>query len=158
MRKEFCDELHKSMAKDNRIIIIAVNLGYNFLDQIRKDYPNRFIDTGVSEQAAMGMAVGLVSEGKIPVVYTITSFLLYRPFEIIRNYINYYKYPVKLGGTGRDKDYSHDGMSHWSEDAKYFLDGFPNIVQFWPDNEGAITQIMNDFLYNQKPSFISLRR
>ena len=43
---------------------------------------------------------------------------------IIRNYVNYEKIPVKLIGSGRDRDYEHDGISHWSDDAYKLFGGY----------------------------------
>lgn len=120
MRGYFGNELHKYMTQDPNIIVVTANLSYGLFDFIKQDYPSRFIDTGVSEQVALGLSVGLASEGKIPVVYSITPFLLYRPFEIIRNNVDKYQIPVKLVGSGRDKDYFEAGFSHWSEDAITF--------------------------------------
>ena len=88
MRGWFAYYLHKQMSKNNKIWIITGDLGYKMWDQIRIDFPDRFINTGAAEQAMMGIACGLALEGKIPIVYSISTFLLYRPFETIRNYIN----------------------------------------------------------------------
>lgn len=159
MRGYFSYALYKEMENNLDIWVVAGDLGYGMLNSIRKDFPDRFINTGASEQTMMGVAIGLAMEEKIPVVYSITPFLLYRPFETIRNYINREEWPVKLVGSGRDKDYLHDGFSHWSHDAKTVLDNaFPNIKQYWPGTKYDIPNIMNDFLYNSRPSFISLRR
>ena len=152
MRRRFAKELEKYMADEN-IYLITANLGYKMFDRIKKKYPGRFIDVGVAEQAAVGMAIGLSIERKIPVVYSITPFLLYRPFELIRNYVAR-GYNVKLVGSGRNKDYSQDGFTHWADDARYFLFGFPKIKQFWPKSKLP----MEEFLYNGKPSFLSLKR
>ncbi len=158
------------------IWIIVGDLGYKMWDKVRDDFRDRFINTGAAEQAMMGIAVGLALKGKIPIVYSITTFLLYRPFETIRNYINHEKIPVKLVGSGRDKDYAHDGFSHWSEDAwklfemplSYYedlRDGeeemipiFNNIHAFWPQTKEEIPKMVDSMIKNNKPSFISLRR
>jgi transketolase len=134
------------------------DLGYGGFDQIQEKFPDRFINTGASEQSMINIAVGLALQGKIPYVYSITSFLLYRPYEAIRNYINHEKIPVKLVGSGRDKDYAHDGFSHWSADAKSVLDNLPNIIQYWPKKETEIIGIIKDTAINKKPCFISLIR
>jgi len=64
------------------------------VDKIREDYPQRFLNTGAIRQAMMGIAVGLALEGKIPFVYTNLPFLLYRPFETLRNYVDHERIPV----------------------------------------------------------------
>ncbi len=158
MRGHFVYELYNHMVKDEKIFVITADLGYGMFDKIRDDFPDRFLNTGAAEQAAMGIAVGLAEEGKIPVIYSITTFLLYRPYETIRNYIDHEQIPVKLIGGGRDKDYSHDGWSHHSTDAKKVLDAFPNITKRFPDSKEEMVQLTKQVLYSGKSEFLSLKR
>ena len=158
MRKTFFAELHKRMGENRDIVALTGDLGYIGFDKIRNDFPDRFINCGASEQAMMGMAVGLALSGKIPVVYSITTFLLYRPFETIRNYINQEKIPVILIGSGRDKDYLHDGFSHWSEEDREVMRIFKNIQSYWPQTEEEIPQLLADALSSGKPFYINLKR
>lgn len=158
MRRTFAQELHKHMQINKDIWLITADLGFGMWDKIRDDFPKRFINTGAAEQAACGIAVGLALEGKIPFVYSITTFLLRRPYETIKLYIDTEKIPVKLIGSGRDRDYHIDGASHFSEDAQYILNGFPSVVQYWPDTKEEIPSIVNDMIISDKPSFLSLKR
>ena len=158
MRRLFVEELYKEMARNPKIWLLTGDLGYGLWDKIKQDFPDRFLNTGAAEQALMGLGVGLALEGKVPFVYSITTFLLYRPFETIRNYINREKIPIRLVASGRDKDYEVDGFSHWSEDARYFLDGLPNIKQYWPNEKEEIPELVEEMTTNNKPCFISLRR
>lgn len=158
MRKTFFVELHKRMGENRDIVALTGDLGYIGFDKIRNDFPDRFINCGASEQAMMGMAVGLALSGKIPVVYSITTFLLYRPFETIRNYINQEKIPVILIGSGRDKDYLHDGFSHWSEEDREVMRIFKNIQSYWPQTKEEIPQLLADVLSSGKPFYINLKR
>lgn len=156
MRRLFANQVYRQMKKDENIWVLTGDLGFGMWNTVKKKFPERFINTGAAEQSLMGIAVGLAKKGKIPVVYSITTFLLYRPFETIRNYINNEKIPVKLVGSGRDKDYEVDGFSHWSTDARRTLKMFKNIEQFWPETKEELD--VQKFLYNEKPSFVSLRR
>lgn len=158
IRGWFAHELYNHMIDDPNIWVITGDLGYGMLDKIRRDLPGRFVNCGAAEQVMMGMACGLALEGKKPFVYSITTFLLYRPFETIRNYVNHESIPVRLVASGRDRDYAHDGISHWSEDAKYFLNGFPNIKQAWPDTKEEIPDVVQQMVEKNRPWFISLRR
>ncbi len=158
MRATFAKELYNHMKNDSNIIVITGDLGYKMFDAIRQDFPAQFINTGAAEQAMMGIAIGMAMEGKIPIVYSITPFLLFRPFETIRNYINHEKIPVKLIGSGRDKDYSHDGFSHWAEDDCTILDVFNNIECIWPSDKMQIPGIVDEMLYNNKPCYLNLKR
>lgn len=158
MRGYFAHYLYQEMLKNKNIYLITGDLGYKMWDQIKKDFPDRFINTGAAEQAMMGLAVGLALEGKIPFVYSITTFLLYRPFETIRNYINHEKIPVRLVGSGRGRDYSHDGISHWPEEEKQVLSIFKNIKAVWPEKLTEIPSLVKKMVRDNHPWYINLKR
>ena len=62
-----------------------------FFDKLKKDFPDRVINPGASEQLMMGMASGMAMDGFKPIVYSITPFILFRPFDFIRNFLNSWK-------------------------------------------------------------------
>jgi transketolase len=144
------------MRENEKISLLVGDVGYGLFDDIRKEFPNRVINPGASEQLMVGMAVGMAMEDIIPVVYSITPFVLYRPFEFIRNYVNYENIPVKLVGSGRDDDYGVCGFSHYACEDRQVLSLFPNIKTFRPKDKGDID--IKEFLYNQSPSYINLSR
>ena len=158
MRKQFSDLLYKLMQENEDVYLLLGDLGYGWFDQHKKDFPNRVINCGASEQAMVGMAVGMAYEGKLPFVYSITNFLLYRPFEFIRNYIDHEKTKVVLVGSGRDKDYEHDGISHWSEDAEEVMGLFRNITAYFPQDKKDVEGLLKDIVEGDGPAFISLKR
>jgi len=158
MRRTFADELLKHAKKDKDIILITFDLGYKMWDEFRDTFPNQFYNLGTSEFAGMGVAVGMALENKKVFVYSITTFLLYRPYEMIRNYISHEKIPVRLVAGGRDFDYHVDGWSHHSPEAKQVLNTLPNIIQCWPETKEEIPLLVKKMVENNKPTFISLRR
>lgn len=158
MRRTFADLLYKQMELNPKIWVLTGDLGYKMWDQIRDKYPERFINVGAAEQTLLDIACGLALEDKIPFCYSITTFLLYRGFETIRTYINHEKLNVKLVAAGRNKDYAHDGISHWSEDAQAILDTQKNIRQYWPNSKEEIPAILTKMIKFNGPDFISLRR
>ena len=157
-RGHFAHALLMEMHSNPDIFLITADMGYGMLDTIRQDFPDRFINAGASEQAALGIGVGLALEGKIPFVYSITTFILYRPFEFIRNYVNFERIPVRIVGGGRDADYSRDGISHQPIDAREVMSIFPNIQAYWPEEREEVSGIVREMVLNSSPAFISLRR
>jgi len=158
MRGWFAYELYNQMIIDKNIYLIVGDLGYKMFDFIKEDFPDRFINTGSAEQAMIGIAVGLALQGKKPFVYSITPFLLYRPFETIRNYINAEKIPVRLVGAGRNKDYFIDGFSHWADEDKKIMKIFDNINALWPNDKTAIPLYVKKMVSQNKPWYINLRK
>lgn len=158
MRKEIAEELYDIMKHDENVYLLTGDLGYGYLDKIKEDFPARFVNVGASEQTMMGMAVGLALEGKIPFVYSITTFLINRPFEWIRNYINHEKIPVKMIGIGRDKEYEHDEFTHFATDTRDIMNLFDNVLQYWPETPEEAKQAVRSMHQNGLPSFVSVRR
>src|SRR3990167_9861889 len=139
------------MRENPDIFALTGDLGYIGFDKIRDDFPDRFINCGASEFAMLGIACGLALEGKTPFVYSITSFLLYRAFEMIRTYIDHESIPVILIGSGRNNDYKHDGFSHFAGDDKDFMQNFKNIQSRWPESSAVMDVIIREAIRNRKP-------
>jgi transketolase len=158
MRKLFAEYLYNEMLKNNNIYLITADLGYGLWDKIRDNFPNRFYNVGSSEMAAMGVCIGLALEGKKPFFYSITPFAIYRPFEMIRNYLDHEKINVTIIGGGRDRDYQYLGFSHWAEDDIEIMSCFKNINVFKPNCTDEMQKNLQTILNNNQPSYINLKK
>lgn len=158
IRKEFAKILHQEMRKNEDIVFIIGDLGYGHFDEIREEFPDRVFNPGAAEQLILGMACGFAMDGKLPVCYSMTPFLLYRPFEILRTYIDHEEIPVMLAAAGRDKDYAEAGFSHWATDDKKHLSGFENIIKMWPEDRAEMEKAFEQFVNEPKPYYINLSR
>jgi len=156
MRGKFVDLLYKEMEKDEKIVIIIGDVGFGFFDELIEQFPKRVINPGASEQLMMGMASGMAMEGYVPIVYSITPFILFRPFEFIRNYLNHEKIPVKIVGVGRDEDYGTLGFTHYASDDIIIENSFSNIKIFKPETEEDLD--VNLFLSHKGPAYLNLKR
>lgn len=153
MRRKFAVDLYELMKRDKKIILIAVDLGYGAFDRIKSELPDQFINPGAAEQSAVTIAVGLALSGYIPVVYTITPFLIFRPMEAIRLYLDHESIPVILVGSGRGQDYEHLGFSHDASDHE-ILKQFKNINFIVPEGDFDLKEI----IYSGKPTYLNLKR
>lgn len=158
IRGYFAYELYSQMQSNSDIWVVTGDLGYKMLDFIKADFPERFVNVGAAEQTLMGVGVGLAMEGKIPFVYSITPFLLFRAAETIRNYVNHEQIPVKLIGSGFESDYTHDGPSHHNYDDKQLMEIFSNIQPSWPQTKEEVRGVVDWAVTNGQPTYINLRR
>ena len=155
-RQRFTELLTEEMRQNEDIILLVGDVGYKVFDHLREEYPDRVINPGAAEQLMIGMAAGLAMDGKIPVCYSITPFVLYRPFEFIRNYVNHEELPVKLVGSGRNDDYGLCGPSHFAWEDLDVMKALPNIDIHYPTFPEEID--IKRFLYSESPSYINLQR
>ena len=115
MRRIFGKLINELAKKDKKIVLIVGDIGYGIFDEFRKTHPKRFFNLGICEQSIIGVAAGMSLEGLKPWVYTITPFLIERPFEQIKLDIDQQKANVNLVGFA---DYPNLGPSHSELNAK----------------------------------------
>lgn len=155
-RGYFAGALYEAMQKNKDIYLLTGDLGFGMLDKIRDDFPDRFINCGASEQAMLGIAVGLAQEGKIPFVYTISSFFM-RAAETIALYLNNEHTAVRLVGSGRDDDYLHDGPSHFGNFTQAMIEKM-DILEFYPTAKEQVPNAVKKMIETNFPSYLSLKR
>jgi len=160
MRKDFAELLYNEMEVNKNIYLITGDLGYGLWDKIRDRFQDkgRFLNIGSSEMTMMGMGIGLAMEGKIPFVYSITPFAIYRPFEMIRNYIDHENISVNIVGGGRDRDYGYLGFSHWADDDKQIMQSFKNIRTMHPIDGDQLQIDFNSIINDPCPTYINLKK
>lgn len=158
MRKRFSELISDRIEKDKNIFLLTADLGFRMWDDIEKNNQSNYVKFGASEQLMLGSAVGMSYSGKIPVCYSISTFVINRPFEWIRNYIDYENLPVKLVGSGRDYDYAHDGWTHWPTDSVEILSTFKNVKVYIPKNISELEDMFDEFIYSKNPAYLNLKR
>ena len=157
MRATLKHLLAESIKTNPKIIVVTSDLGYKMWDSIRDTHPENFINVGASEQLMIGMCVGLSYNGFTPIAYSITPFALYRPFELLRNYLSHERANVKIVGSGLFTDYSHDGFSHHDFTSEEILKTL-NIPNYSPGSIEGLKLIYQHWINEVGPSFLGLRR
>ena len=154
MRRRFGRILAELADIDQRIYVISGDIGYRVFDEFRERHPDRFINIGICEQSMIGVSAGMALEGLRPWVYTITPFLIERPFEQIKLDINQQMLNVKLVGYA---DYPTLGPTHAELDARQLIGLCKNINAFFPKNGEETEQAILKAYQNQGPCFLSLK-
>ncbi len=99
-------------AGDERLIVLDADLGRSTrLTAFEEQYPERYIQLGVAEQNAVGMASGLIYAGFKPVFVTFTMFAIGLPWTQVRQ-AAYAGLPLKIIGTHPGYDIGPDGGTH----------------------------------------------
>jgi transketolase len=155
MRREFGKSITELAEKDNGIYILTGDIGYGIFDEFQKKFPERYLNLGIAEQSMIGIASGMALEGLKPWVYTITPFLIERPFEQVKLDIDQQKTNVKLVGYA---DYPTHGPTHGEIDAPHLMELFPNIKSYFPKNSKETRKSVLESHKIEGPCFISLKK
>ena len=154
MRRKLGKILTELAHKDPNIFLIVGDIGYRVFDEFRESHPKRFINMGICEQSIVSVASGMSLEGLKPWVYTITPFLIERPFEQIKLDIDQQKVNVKLVGFA---DYPTLGPTHSELDSKKLMSLFRNIKSFYPKNGAETEKNILESYKVKGPTFMSLK-
>ena len=133
MRNKFANVIYKVGLKDKRICALVADISpAGSMMDFRKKFPDRFINCGVAEQSMIGIAAGLALRGMRPFCYTIATFSLYRPFEMVRVDLCYQNLPVTIIGMGAGLIYSTLGSTHHSFEDISIASSLPNMTVLAP--------------------------
>ena len=133
MRNNFAEALYEERKKDNKICVVVADISpAGSIQKFRNEFPDRFINCGVAEQSMIGIAAGLALKGFRPFCYTIATFTLYRPFEMVRVDLCYQNLPVTIIGMGAGAIYSTLGGTHHTIEDVAVASALPNMTVIAP--------------------------
>jgi len=98
----------------------------------QKEFPERFIETGIAEQNMMGLAAGLALAGKIPFVSTYAVFCPGRNWDQLRVSVCYSNANIKLTGAHAGVSVGPDGATHQGLEDIAITRCIPNLVVIAP--------------------------
>jgi transketolase len=114
----------------------------------------RFLDTGITEQALVGIAAGLALRGRIPVAHALATFLTMRAFEFIRSDVGIGNLPVKLVGGVPGFQSEANGPTHQALEDVALMRGIPPLGLFCPADEEDLVLGLPAVLASERPFYI----
>ncbi len=156
MRDAFVKTLLEEAKKDKDIILITGDLGFGVLDEFQKELPNQFINSGVNEQAMMGMAAGIASTGKRVFVYSIGNFPTLRCLEQIRNDICLMNNSVVVVSVGAGYAYGPQGYTHHALEDIAVMRSLPNMEVVIPADPIETRKVTELLAKSATPSYLRL--
>lgn len=101
-------------------------------DSFKKQFPDRFFNTGIAEANMMSTAAGIASCGKTVFASSFAMFAAGRAFEQIRNSICYPHLNVKIGATHAGISVGEDGATHQCLEDLALMRTLPGMVVINP--------------------------
>ncbi len=156
MRNAFAQELVECAARDERVILLAGDIGNRLFDAFQARFPGRFFNCGVAEANMMSMAAGLALGGLRPVVYTIAPFVTYRCYEQIKIDVCYNAAPVVIVGVGAGLGYAGLGPTHHSLEDIAALRVLPDMSVVCPADAHETRAALRDALSAPRPIYLRI--
>jgi transketolase len=154
MRKEFGKIMEELMENDKNVHFIVLDGAYEIYEKLSRKFPDNCWNFGLTEQAAIGIASGMALDGLKPYVYSITPFLIERPFEQVKLDIVEQRANVKLVSYW---NYPGTGPTHTTKDAG----GICKILglrYFEPNNSHETRETLLRTYHDNLPAFFYLTK
>lgn len=145
--------LLEMMAADERIIVMTAE-NRAAIRNLPNLTPDRFIDTGITEQTMVGAAAGLALRGRIPVLHALATFLTLRAFEFVRSDVGIGNLPVKLVGGVPGFLSDGNGPTHQAIEDVSIMRGIPHMQVFCPADEQDMLLALPHIISSPQPTYI----
>lgn len=156
MRTTFINCLVERARTDNRIFVITPDMGFSVLEKFREEFPDRFLNVGIAEQNAVGVAAGLALSGKLVYVYSIIPFITMRCFEQVRLDVAYMKTNVRLVGVGAGFSYGPAGPTHHAIEDIAIMRALPNMTVCCPGDPIEVRELVTQSFNYDGPMYFRL--
>ena len=124
----------------------------------KKAFPERHIDCCIAECNMVGIAAGLSTVGKIPVVSSFAMFAAGRAFEQVRNSVGYPHLNVKIGATHAGITVGEDGASHQCNEDIALMRTIPGMVVMCPSDDVEARAAVRAAVEYEGPVYIRFGR
>ena len=134
MRRIFPKTIEQLMTKNKKIFCLLGDIGIFSFRNIFKKFANRILNMSTMEQTMLGFGAGLSKAGYIPIIHTITPFLVLRALEQIKVDFVYNKLSCNIVSVGGSNDYAKLGTTHHCFEDISILSNYDDINLFLPSN------------------------
>ncbi|GAB3602812.1 transketolase family protein [Microbacterium aureliae] len=156
-RKVFGAALTAVAERNPDIVALSVDSGLSSgLGAFRDRFSDRYIELGIMEQAATGVAAGLATSGKIPVLCAIAPFVTVRNYEMFRNDVGYMKQNVKIVGRNGGMSYSQLGPTHHSLEDFAITRMIPGVTVLAPQDCHEIEAAVEEMVAIEGPVYMRI--
>lgn len=165
-RDGFGEEILKLGLENPEILIVDADIGKScktgaFRKELSAEYhddKNQYVNVGIAEQNAAGVAAGLATCGKIPFVVTYAVFGSLRMCEIIRQQICYPNLNVKIACSHGGVTPANDGASHQAIEDMGVLRTIPNMTVVMPADYNSAKKLTKAAAETYGPMYLRFTR
>lgn len=119
--------------KDKNVMVLCADLTESTRSlAFKKEFPDRFVQLGVSEQSLVVIAAGMALAGKVPWVSSYCMFCPGRAWEQVRTNVALNEANVKIAGAHAGVSVGPDGATHQSIEDMAIMRVIPKMTVIAP--------------------------
>lgn len=158
-RESFGETLRDLARENDNIVVLDADLSASTKTSLFKnEFPNRFINCGISECNMMSVAAGLAGCGFVPFAASFAMFAINRAYEQIRNSISYPNLNVKIIGSHAGITVGADGASHQCCEDIALMRTLPDMLIVNPCDDIEMRETVKAVFKYNGPAYIRLGR
>ncbi len=158
-RKSFTDTMLELGKNDKNIIAVTTDArGSVTLTDFANQLPEQFVECGIAEQDAVGIAAGLASCGKKVFVCGPACFYVARSLEQVKVDVAYSNQPVKILGVSGGVAYGALGATHHSLHDIAVLRTFPGMQVVLPCDARQTRKLVKELVDYSHPVYVRVGR
>jgi transketolase len=156
MRKQFVKTVEDILGKDKSLVLLLGDIGVFGFRNSFASYPERVYNIGILEQSTISLAAGLAKTNLIPIVHTITPFIIERALEQIKVDFAFQKLGGNFVSVGASYDYAALGATHHCPADIAILKNIPGMEITVPGTPEEFDSLFRQSYNNGNPTYFRL--
>jgi transketolase len=154
MRERAGETTADLLDEDPRVALVLAEISTDQFGRALRSHPERAVNVGIMEQTMVGVAAGFAMEGFLPVVHTITPFLVERPLEQIKLDFGYQGLQGTFVSVGGSYDYTGEGFTHHSPGDVQVMLTVPGMDVLVPGAPDELDRLFRATYGNGHPTYL----
>lgn len=155
MRAQFIETTTKLLHDDARLALVLADISTTmFRDAGAPE--GRVFNVGIREQLMIGVAAGLALTGFRPIVHTIATFAVERPFEQLKLDLGHQDVGAVVVTNGASYDYAESGRTHQAPEDVALVSSLPGWDVHVPGHPEEVATILRRVTKEEGRAYVRL--
>ena len=155
MREQFVETTTRLLHREPHLALVLADIGTSQF--VESGAPaERVINVGIREQLMVGVASGLALTGFRPIIHSIATFVVERPYEQLKIDLGHQDVGAIVVAHGASYDYSTSGRTHHAPEDVALIDSLPGWAVYVPGHPQEVDAILTRVSSQEGRAYVRL--
>ncbi|WP_106251389.1 transketolase family protein [Allonocardiopsis opalescens] len=146
MRDAFTHTVSAALDRREDLAVVLAEISADAFAAAAAAHPDRVVNTGIREQAMVGVAGGLALAGMRPVLHSYAPFVVERPFEQLKLDLGHQGVGAVVVSIGASYDWTEGGRTHQAPGDVALINTLPGWTVHVPGHPVEAAELVADAL------------